>query len=98
MDKKYRFIVNEILENGEEVERSNEIVRNINALAECYDDENHMMELVMNDNLVGIAAKIAGSKKFRPASKLASVMLDMDTERMAELEDTLSGLIEGGIQ
>ena len=89
----YRVILkNE--ETGEEL--MNETYLKVLMLLET-EDEMRCAEVVMNDNLIGMAEKIASSTKFRNAAKLAGVMEKIKDDMNPDAEDSPLSKLLGGL-
>ena len=90
MEKLYRVVITEIdPETKAETEVCvDELYKNVTLLADCADSK-AMTEVVLNDNLIGIAAKLAASDKANEAMKLAAVMTEIFSDRAGKAENGL---------
>lgn len=100
---KKHFIVS-ITEVNEETGETRELLnedenkfKSVVLTGECKDEE-RCAEVLINTNLMQIAALIASGRKLSIAAKLAMVAMQAREERMSGIEDLLSSSIEGGIQ
>ena len=104
MSKYYKMIVTEINEEtGEEKEISNEEFNGFTVLADCHDNPDRMCEMMIHENIAGLAGKLAEGKKTKHAVKLAALILEMqkaESDReVSAMESFLSDIISnGGIQ
>ena len=99
----YRVLIYEIDCNTKEEKQIHDYEHStVCMLADDAHDDNHMCEVMMNDNIHGLAEKIASSHKFSVAAKLAVFLMDLKNNKMSEFEDllaeALSNEVEGGIQ
>lgn len=96
MEKLYRVVVTEIdpETKAEKEVHVDELYKNVTLIADCA-DRNAMAEVVLNDNLVGIATKLAVGKKVSEAMKLAAVMAKILDDRAGNAEDSLLRAIMG---
>lgn len=90
MEKLYRVVITEIdpETKAEKEVHVDELYKNVTLIAECA-YRNTMAEVVLNDNLIGIAAKLAGGEKVSEAMKLAAVMAKILDDRAGKAENSL---------
>ena len=63
------------------------------------EDDDRMCEIVLNDNLHGIATKLASGRKLKSAVRLAHMYMTLSEDKMADMEGLLSDMImQGGMQ
>jgi hypothetical protein len=96
MEKLYRVVITEIdpETKAEKEVHVDELYKNVTLIADCA-DRNTMAEVVLNDNLIGIAAKLAGGEKVSEAMKLAAVMAKILDDRAGKAENSLLRAIMG---
>lgn len=86
-------------DTGEETELMDDRFHTVCMLAEQADNETKMVEVMLNENLMGLASMIAASTKHRMAARLALDVLDSERKRASSVEDMLMDMIsEGGLQ
>ena len=96
MNKRFKTVVISIdNETGEEKEELNE---EYNGLVILGDKEKCLSEVIMNLNIITIAAMISSSGKMKMASKLSNVVMSMRDDIMSGFEDQLSEMLKGGVQ
>jgi hypothetical protein len=90
MEKLYRVVITEIdpETKAEKEVHVDELYKNVTLIADCA-DRNKIAEVVLNDNLIGIAAKLAGGGKVSEAMKLAAVMAKILDDRAGKAENSL---------
>lgn len=90
MEKLYRVVITEIdpETKAEKEVHVDEIYQNVTLIAD-FADRKAMAEVVLNDNLIGIAAKLAGGEKVSEAMKLAAVMTKILDDRAGKAENSL---------
>lgn len=96
MEKLYRVVITEIdpETKAEKEVHVDELYKNVTLIADCA-DRNTMAEVVLNDNLIGIAVKLAGGEKVSEATKLAAVMTKILDDRAGKAENSLLRAIMG---
>ncbi len=96
MKKLYRVVITEgDPESKAEMEvHVDEFFKNVTLIADCA-DRKAMAEIVLNDNLIGIAAKLAGGDKVSEAMKLATAMTQILDSRAGKAENSLLRAIMG---
>jgi hypothetical protein len=96
MEKLYRVVITEIdpETKAEKEVHVDELYQNVTLIADCA-DRNAMAEVVLNDNLIGIAAKLACGEKVKEAMKLAAVMTNILDDRAGKAENSLLRAIMG---
>ena len=98
---KWRVTITEINESGEEKVVHDELHSSVCMLAEDAESENRMSEIMINENLAGLASMIAGSQKHRIAARIAIEMMDVERKKNFDMETLLMDMFqsaEGGIQ
>ena len=96
MNKRFKTVITSIdNETGEEKELLNEEYNSIVLLA---DEGEKIAEVIMNTNILNIAAMISSSRKIKMAAKLFNAMMSMRDDIMSGFEDQLSEMLEGGLQ
>lgn len=101
MNHKWRVTITEIDESGEEKVVHNELHSSVCMLAEDAESENRMSEIMINENLSGLASMIAASQKHRIAARIAIEMMDVERKKNFDMETLLMDMFqsaEGGIQ
>ena len=90
MEKLYRVVITEIdpETKAEKEVHVDELYKNVTIIADCADRKS-MAEVVLNDNLIGIAAKHACGEKVSEAMKLA--------EAMTRIHDSIAGKAENSL-
>ena len=96
MEKLYRVVITEIdpETKAEKEVHVDELYKNVTMIAD-YADRNTMAEVVLNDNLVGIAVKLASGEKVNEAMKLAAVMTKILDDIAGKAENSLLRAIMG---
>ena len=97
----FRVVITEIDEDGNEQELHNEVHRSVCMLGEDVENENRMCEIMVNENITGLASMIANSQKHRLAARLAVDVIEAERKKNFDMEDLLMDLFqsaEGGIQ
>lgn len=101
LDKKYKVIITDA-DSGEEI--TSDMFSGLCLVGEGLDNES-MCEIVLNENIVNIAAMLSAGKKTSHAIKLATFVDNMRKddlrEQATDMEDMLSDLLsgtQGGIQ
>ena len=98
MNKRYKTVITSIdNETGEEEELLNEEYNGLVLLGDD-DENNRVSEVLMNVNLLSVAAMISSTKKIKYAAKLSSTITSMHDDIMSGFEDQLSEMLEGGLQ
>jgi hypothetical protein len=94
LDKQYHIVITD----GDEVV-VDEVMKGLCLVGEAG---NRLCEVVLNENIVGIAAMLHSGSKTRHAVRFATFVENMTKEDMAEqatdMEDMLSNILEGGLQ
>jgi hypothetical protein len=90
MEKLYRVVITEIdpETKAEKEVHVDELYENVTMIADCADGEK-MTEVVLNDNLIGIAKKLVSGDKVCEAMKLATVMTKILDDRAGKAENSL---------
>lgn len=110
MAKLYRVLVEEIdpQKGGDPVVQLDETYTGFSLLGDCIEDENgnvRLNEVIMHDNIMNIAHKIAASKKFSMAAKMATIFAKFrgevesdiaETEVMSDLMGMFGGVLGEG--
>lgn len=96
MEKLFRVVITEI---DPETKAENEVYldelyKNVTLIADCA-DRNKIAEVVLNDNLIGIAAKLASGEKVKEAMKLAAIMMKIHDDKAGKAENSLLRAIMG---
>ncbi len=95
MEKLYHVVITEIDPDKAEKEVCvDELYKNVTLIADCADRES-MTEVVLNDNLIGIAAKLASGEKVKEAMQLATVLTKILGDRAGNAENSLLREIMG---
>jgi len=96
MEKLFHVVVTEIdpETKAEKEVHVDELYKNVTLIADCA-DRNTLAEVVLNDNLIGIAAKLACCEKVSEAMKLAAVMTKLLDDRAGRGENSLLRAIMG---
>lgn len=93
MAKVYRVVAHEIdTETGEEREVLNDEYEGFTLYGDCGDK---FAEVMIHENVLGLASKLAQGSKSKIAVKLAHVLDMTKASYMGDLEDELAGLIGG---
>ena len=94
LDKQFHVVITD----GDNVV-ADEIMKGLCLVGE---DGKRLCEIVLNENIVGIAAMLSSGSKTRHAVKFATFMDNMHKEDLAEqaseMEDMLNDMLEGGLQ
>lgn len=85
MDDETKAVVSEEVVSEEEY-------KGVAVLGECFDDE-RMNEVVLHLSLADIASMLASGTHTSVACKLASIMMDMTTDKAAAKESLLAALM-----
>ncbi len=95
MGKLYRVKVTEIdPETNEEKEvHLDDNYTGLTIVAECEDGR--MAEVLMHENLMGLACKLASGSRTKTAVRLATVMMDMKKTDAENAENAISRAIMG---
>ena len=98
-EKHYRVVITDL--DKDEV-LSDEVVSGLCLVGE-FDD--HLLEIVLNESILGIAAMLSAGSKTKPAMRVATIVDNMRNEdlqeKAVEMEDALSEIFnrsEGGLQ
>ena len=96
MENLYHVVITEVdPESKAEMEvHVDEYYKNVTLIADCA-DRNAMAEVVLNDNLIGIAQKLASGEKVSEAMKLAEVLTKLLDDRAGKAENSLLRAIMG---
>lgn len=95
MGKLYRVVITEIdTENGTETVELDDQYMGLTLVADCADGE-RMSEIVLHDNVLNMANKLAAGSKTHKAVKLAAMMMDMKKDDAADAESALLRRIMG---
>lgn len=96
MENLYRVVITEVYpESKAEIEvHVDEFYKNVTLIADCA-DRKAMAEVVLNDNLIGIAEKLANGEKVNEAMKLAEFMTNILGARADKAENDLLRKIMG---
>lgn len=96
MEKLYRVVITEIdpETKAEKEVHVDELYKNVTLIADCA-DRKAMAEVVLNDNLISIAAKLAGGETVSEAMKLAAAMTQILDSRAGKAENSLLRAIMG---
>lgn len=96
MEKLYRVVITEIdpETKAEKEVHVDELYQNVTLIADCADRKT-VAEVVLNDNLIGIAAKLAGGEKVSEAMKLAAAMTQILDSIAGKAENSLLRAIMG---
>lgn len=94
MAKKYHVLAVEFdEETGEEREVLNEEYNGFTLYGDCGEK---FSEVMIHENLMGLASKLSQANKARIAIKLAQVLMMAKESSMGDLEDDLLNAILGG--
>jgi hypothetical protein len=96
MEKLYRVVITEIdpETKAEKEVHVDSLYQNVTLIADLA-DRKAIEEVVLNDNLIGIAAKLACGEKVKEAMKLAAVMTNILDDRAGKAENSLLRAIMG---
>lgn len=96
MEKLFRVVITEIdpETKAEKEVCLDELYENVTLIADCA-DRNKLAEVVLNDNLIGIAAKLASCEKVKEAMKLAAAITQIIGDRAGKAENRLLRAIMG---
>ena len=96
-DKVYRVVIIDETDGKEEI--FNETMTGLCLVGE---KDERMCEIVMNENLLSMAAMLRAGSKTKHAVRLATFLENMrrdeTAENATEFEDMLNGMLEGGLQ
>lgn len=94
-NKTYHVVVTAIDgDTGIETEEVNDTFNGFMLLADCMDGETGA-EIIMNENIMNMAAHLYTGKKTKMAVRLANLMLKMEEDKHSEMEDMLLNMIGG---
>jgi hypothetical protein len=96
MEKLYRVVITEIdpETKAEKEVHVDELYKNVTLIADCA-NRDAMAEVVLHDNLIGIATKLACGETVSEAMKLASVMTNILDDRAGKAENSMLRSIMG---
>ena len=96
MEKLFHVVITEIdpATKAEKEVHIDEVYKNVTLIADCA-HRKKIAEVVLNDNLIGIAAKLASCEKVSEAMKLAAVMTKILDDRAGKTENSLLREIMG---
>lgn len=94
-NKTYHVVVTAIDgDTGIETEEVNDTFNGFMLLADAVDGE-AMAEIIMNENIMNLAALMCTGNKTKIAVRLANMMLKMEESKHSEMEDLLMSMIGG---
>ena len=95
MEKLYRVTVTEVDPDtkAEKEVHLDEMYTGLTIVAEC--DDGRMSEVLMHENLIGLACKLASGSKTKNAVRLAAVLMDMKKTDAENAENALMRAIMG---
>ena len=96
MENIYHVVITEVDPETKAVTETHidEYYKNVTLVADCANRDT-MAEVILHDNLIGIASKLAGGDKIREATKFASTMMQILEDKAGKGESSLFRAIMG---